>query len=163
MRTPIIHQVEELILSSYESMYRLAFSYVKNEEDAMDIVQESAYKAIKHASALRNPKHLKTWLWRIVINTSIDFIRSRQKDFSSSLSPEPSVEDQYPDFDTINALNILNEQERAVIILRFFEDKKLCDVAKIMGLSPNTVKSTLYRSLKKLKIKLSEGELLYER
>ncbi len=162
MSTSMIPQVEELILTSYESMYRLAYSYVRKEEDAMDIVQESAYKAIKNASTLRNPKHLKTWLWRIVINTSIDFIRNRQEELSGDLPIEPATEDQYPDFDTIEALNILNEQERAVIILRFFEDKKIRDVANIMGQSPNTIKSTLYRSLKKLKIKLSEGELLYE-
>lgn len=162
MSTSMIPQVEELILTSYESMYRLAYSYVRKEEDAMDIVQESAYKAIKNASTLRNPKHLKTWLWRIVINTSIDFIRNRQEELSGDLPVEPATEDQYPDFDTIEALNILNEQERAVIILRFFEDKKIRDVANIMGQSPNTIKSTLYRSLKKLKIKLSEGELLYE-
>ena len=163
MSTPLIPQVEELIMTSYESMYRLAYSYVKNEEDAMDIVQESAYKAIKSASALRNPEHLKTWLWRIVINTSIDFIRTRQEEFTSDLPIEPFTEDRYPDFDTIEALNILNDRERAVVILRFFEDKKIRDVAKIMGQSPNTIKSILYRSLKKLKIKLSEGELLYER
>ena len=48
-------QVEELILSSYEAMYRLAYSYVGNEDDAMDIVQESAYKAIKNAPSISTP------------------------------------------------------------------------------------------------------------
>ena len=50
MHTTIAQQVEELIFDSYESMYRMAYSYVRNEDDAMDIVQESAYKAIKGAS-----------------------------------------------------------------------------------------------------------------
>ena len=162
MNTPIVAQVEELILSSYESMYRLAYSYVRNEDDAMDIVQESAYKAIKNASSISQPNYLKTWLWRIVINTSIDFIRARQNEFSCEEIPESAVEDQYTDFDTMEALNILDERERAVIILRFFEDRKIQEVADILNLNPNTIKSILYRSLNKLKVKLSEGDLSYE-
>ena len=62
MSASFVAQVEELILASYGSMYRLAYSYVKNQDDAMDIVQESAYKAIKAAASLRKPNHLKTWL-----------------------------------------------------------------------------------------------------
>lgn len=44
--------VEAELLSSYDSLYRLAYTYVKNESDAMDIVQESAYKAIRHAECI---------------------------------------------------------------------------------------------------------------
>lgn len=162
MNTPIIAQVEDFILASYESMYRLAYSYVRNENDAMDIVQESAYKAIKSASLLREPEYMKTWLWKIVINTALDLIRKHQYECSCENITEPAVEDHYSDFDTIEALKILNEKERAVIILRFFEDKKIQDIAKILNLNTNTIKSILYRSLKKLKIELTEGELLYE-
>lgn len=163
MSTPIVTQMEELILASYESMYRLAYSYVKHEEDAMDIVQESAYKAIKCASNIRQPKHLKTWLWRIVINTSIDYIRKRQMEISCDPPAETAAWDHYPDFDTIDALSILDEREQAVIILRFFEDRKIQEIAGILEQNPNTIKSILYRSLKKLKARLLEGELLYER
>lgn len=162
MNTPIVAQVEELILSSYESMYRLAYSYVRNEEDAMDIVQESAYKAIKGAAAVHQPKYLKTWLWRIVINTSIDFIRKNQNEVCCEELAEPAAEDHYTDFDTIEALDVLDERERAVIVLRFFEDRKIQDIAAILNMNTNTIKSILYRSLKKLKIKLTEGELIYE-
>jgi len=49
MNTPSLQQkVEDQILDSYEAMYRLAYTYVRNEEDALDIVQESVYKAIKN-------------------------------------------------------------------------------------------------------------------
>ncbi len=162
MNTPIVAQVEDLILSSYESMYRLAYSYVRNEDDAMDIVQESVYKAIKGAPSLKEPEHLKTWLWRIVINTALDFIRKHQYECTCEEIAEPAVEDSYSDFDTMEALKILDERERAVIILRFFEDRKIQDIAKILNLNTNTIKTILYRSLKKLKRKLSEGDLLYE-
>lgn len=162
MNTPIAQQVEELIFDSYESMYRLAYSYVRNEDDAMDIVQESVYKAIKGASAVKEPDYLKTWLFRIVIHTSIDSIRKNKKEVSCQESFEPSAWDTYTDFDTIEALDVLNERERAVIVLHFFEDRTLPEVAKILDLNVNTAKTTLYRSLKKLKIKLTEGDLAYE-
>jgi len=55
MNTPKMQQlVEQELLTSYNSLYRLAFTYVKNESDAMDIVQESAYRAIKNASSLKS-------------------------------------------------------------------------------------------------------------
>lgn len=162
MSTAMIAQVEALILSSYESMYRLAYSYVRNRDDAMDIVQESTYKAIKCAHSVRRPRNLKTWLWRIVINTSIDFLRMSRQEYACQDLPETATEDTYTDFDTIEALDILNEKERAVIVLRFFEDRKLQEIADILGLSSNTVKSLLYRSLKKLKIEFIKGDLQYE-
>lgn len=57
---------------------------------------------------------------------------------------------------------MLDEKERAVIVLRFFEDQKLKDIAGILNENTNTVKTILYRGLKKLKIELTEGEPGYE-
>ena len=57
---------------------------------------------------------------------------------------------------------MLDERERSVIVLRFFEDRKLAEIAKILDLNINTIKSILYRSLYKLRLKLSEGDVAYE-
>ncbi len=154
--------VETELLSSYDSLYRLAYTYVKNESDAMDIVQESAYKAIKHSSSIKNKAYIKTWLWRIVINTSLELLRQKQRELSTCTLEEEGAEDTYLDFDTLDALNILNEKERAVIILRFFEGQKLQEIANALEENISTTKSILYRSLKKLKAKLSEGGLCHE-
>ena len=60
MKYPDISKaVEQEILASYEKLYRLAFSYVKNEQDAMDVVQESVYKAMKNASQIKEKKYIK--------------------------------------------------------------------------------------------------------
>lgn len=155
-------KVEETILDSYEAMYRLAYTYVRNEEDALDIVQESAYKAIKHSASVKQEIYIKTWLWRIVMNTALDFIRKNQKEIAVEAFYEDGREDSYRDFDTIEALEILDEKEKAVVVLRFFEDQKLSEIARILNENTNTVKTILYRSLKKLKLKLTEGELSYE-
>ena len=55
-------QVEQQILADYPSLYRLAFTYVKNPDDAMDVVQESVYKAILGAPKLRSEGAIKSWL-----------------------------------------------------------------------------------------------------
>lgn len=167
MQTDIIQKkVEETVLSSYEAMYRLAYTYVRSEADALDIVQESVYKAIKHASSVKEEAHIKTWLWRIVMNTALDFIRKNSKEVVTDTFYESGQEDSYRDFDTLNALNTLTEQEKTVVVLRFFEEQKLHEIAEILNENTNTVKTILYRSLKKLKLilepKPAEGVQRYE-
>lgn len=163
MNTPKKQQlVEQELLASYESLYRLAYSYVKNESDAMDVVQESAYKAIKNADSLKRKDFIRTWLFRIIINTSLELLRQKQREISSELLQENGSEDLYCDFDTIDALDVLSEKERAVIVLRYFEDRKLQEIADVLEENLSTTKSILYRGLKKLKVKLTEGEFCYE-
>ncbi len=163
MNTPKMQQlVEQELLSSYGSLYRLAFTYVKNESDAMDIVQETAYKAILNAASIQKEAFIKTWLWRIVINTSLEFLRAKQREVCDEFLPEYGKEDVYLDFDTIAALDVLNEKERAVVVLRYFEGRKLQEIADALEENLNTTKSLLYRSLKKLRVELTEGELCHE-
>lgn len=96
------------------------------------------------------------------MNTALDFIRKNQKEVAVEDFYEAGREDSYQDFDTIEALEILDEKEKAVVVLRFFEDQKLSEIGKILNENTNTVKTILYRSLKKLKLKLAEGGLSYE-
>ena len=163
MKTVSLQQkVEDQILDNYEAMYRLAYSYVRNEEDALDIVQESVYKAIKNAGKVQQEAYIRTWIWRIVMNTAVDLIRSRKNETGLEEAGETGKEDTYQDFDTLEALKILEPRDKAVIVLRFFEDQKLEDIARTLQENTNTVKTILYRSLKKLRVELTEGELLYE-
>lgn len=163
MKTVSLQQkVEDQILDNYEAMYRLAYSYVRNEEDALDIVQKSVYKAIKNAGKVQQEAYIRTWIWRIVMNTAVDLIRSRKNETGLEEAGETGKEDTYQDFDTLEALKILEPREKAVIVLRFFEDQKLEDIARTLQENTNTVKTILYRSLKKLRVELTEGELLYE-
>lgn len=150
-------QVEEQILASYEAMYRLAYTYVKNPDEAMDVVQESAYKAISACHKLKDGTAVKSWLFRITVNTALDFLRKRSKETVTDTLPEQGREDVYRDLDTLKALDVLEEKEWTVIVLRFFEDLKLQEIAAVTGDNLNSVKSILYRSLKKLKIQLTKG------
>ena len=97
-------EVEEEILRSYECLYRLAYTYVKNPDDAMDVVQESVYKAIRNASGVRSRGAVKGWLCRIVVNTALDLLRTRSREVPVDQVPETGREDTYQDTDTLRAL-----------------------------------------------------------
>lgn len=153
--------VEESILSSYESMYRIAFTYVKNQEDALDIVQDSACRAIQYADSVKNQKYVQTWLFRIVINCALDFIKRQKKEITID-NPEyyihESTWDSYENLDLKKALDKLNTKEKSIILLRFFEDKKIEEIAEVLKLKENTVKSILYRGVRKLENEMTKGE-----
>ena len=110
------------------------------------------YKNVASTTKLREP--LFPWLCRIVVNTSLDLLRSRTKEQPAEELPETATEDTYEEFDLKEALNHLEPKNRTIIILRYFEDMKLEDIALAVAENVNTVKARLYRSLKKLRIHL---------
>lgn len=147
-------ETEQILTDNYERYYRLAYSYMRNEDDALDVVQESAYRAIRDCRKVRNKDYLSTWIYRIVVNTALDMLRRKKKETTTEELPEIPVEDQYRDLELRTVLNQLDEKSRTIILLRYFEDLKLEDIADIVGDNLNTVKARLYRSLKKLRLNL---------
>ncbi len=147
-------ETEQILTDNYERYYRLAYSYMRNEDDALDVVQESAYRAIRDCRKVRNKDYLSTWIYRIVVNTALDMLRRKKKETTTEELPEIPVEDQYRDLELQTVLNQLDDKSRTIILLRYFEDLKLEDIADIVGDNLNTVKARLYRSLKKLRLNL---------
>ena len=147
-------ETEQILTENYERYYRLAYSYMRNEDDALDVVQESAYRAIRDCRKVRNKDYLSTWIYRIVVNTALDMLRRKKKENLTEELPEIPVEDQYQDLELRTVLNQLDDKSRTIILLRYFEDLKLEDIADIVGDNLNTVKARLYRSLKKLRLNL---------
>ena len=147
-------ETEQILTENYERYYRLAYSYMRNEDDALDVVQESAYRAIRDCRKVRNKDYLSTWIYRIVVNTALDMLRRKKKETTTEELPEIPVEDQNRDLELRTVLNQLDDKSRTIILLRYFEDLKLEDIADIVGDNLNTVKARLYRSLKKLRLNL---------
>lgn len=155
-------QIAECAVRYKENYYRLAYSYAKNADDALDIVQESVYKAFSSMASLRNHDHIKTWFYRIVVNTSLDFLRKQRKSIAVGEDVLASFDfgtvDDYENFDLQEALDNLPDKYRTIVILRYFEDLKIDEIAEILSENTNTVKTRLYKSLEKLRIKLSNYE-----
>ena len=83
----ITAQTEKMLIDQYERLYRLAYSYVHNEADALDVVQESACKAIIQCKKLKDTTKLLPWLCRIVVNTSLDLLRNQIKEQQTARIP----------------------------------------------------------------------------
>jgi len=79
VKNTLEEQISEHVIEFKDRYYRLAYSYVKNSDDALDIVQESIYKAFASLDSLKSPSYIKTWFYKIIVNTSIDFLRKKRK------------------------------------------------------------------------------------
>ena len=146
--------ISEILTTDYAMFYRIAFSYVHNEADAQDIVQESAYKAIYNAGKLKKQEYARTWICKIVINEAISLLRKRTREQTEPMDKELAGKETEDVTDLRDALKKLPPEEKTVIILRFFEEMKLEEIAAVCEENVNTVKSRLYRTLKKLKLDL---------
>lgn len=147
--------VQDALIRHYDKYYRLAFSYVHNEADAMDIVQEGAYKAILKSDSLKNVEFADTWIYRIMINEAFSLLR-KQKETTDIEEAAAVHEDTYENIDLRQAIAKLDPKDRTIVTLRFFEDMRLDEIADIMEENLNTVKSRLYRVMNKLKIVLQD-------
>lgn len=152
----ITNKLIEFIEENQDKLYRIAFSYVKNEDLALDIVQESIEKALRNIKTLKHEEYVKTWFYRILINESLGYIR-RNKNTILCQVEDLKDDIEWNDNITIEGIDLYNnigklkEKLRTVIILRFFEDLKIEEIARITKTSPNTVKSRLYKGLEELK------------
>lgn len=150
--------VTKFIIENREGYYRLAYTYVKNQQDALDIVQEAICKALESQHKLKNPDGIKSWFYKIVVHTALDFLRKSNK---IVLTQDEILEDiggsrsdNYEDTDLMSALDRLSDENKTIVVLRYFEAMKLQDIASIMNIPESTVKTKLYSSLKKLRIEL---------
>ena len=150
----------EYIKDNQEKLYRIAFSYSKNEEAALDIVQEAITKALKNINKLREESYIKTWFYRILINEALQYIRKNKRILTCELEAIENKVDCNADLaeglDIYEYVQNLNEKLKTVIILRFFEDMKISEIARITKTNESTVKSRLYKGLKELKRLIEE-------
>ena len=151
--------IERILLQNYNRYYRLAYSYVHKEADAEDIVQNGAYRALRAGSTLKNIEYAETWVYRIMLNETFRYLKGpRTVSYEAILEEEgnelESTEDTYANMDLQRAMDALPAKDKAIIILRYFEDKKIEEIARIMNENVNTIKSRLYRSMAKLRMDL---------
>jgi len=154
------------IMNRYKlKLTRLAWSVVHNEDDAMDIVQDSFIKIYRKLQSFRGTSKLYTWLYRIVMNHSIDYIRKRPKAVIipvDEMLREPPSKDKstQPDVRLLNeelhqkifeAVDKLPAKQKQVILLREVEDLSYNEIADIIGCSVGTVMSRLFYAREKLR------------
>ncbi|MEI2471380.1 sigma-70 family RNA polymerase sigma factor [Peribacillus frigoritolerans] len=146
-----------------EDIYRMAYVYVKNESDALDVVQEVAYRSFKKIETLKNPEYFKTWLIKIAITCSIDLVRKNKN--VVQLKPEYDECISFEDEDIPLSITLqelldkLNEDEKSIVILKFYEGYSFKEIADLLNMPIGSAKSVLYRALGKLRKQFKEADL----
>ena len=147
----------ELFSAVSDELYRVAFLYVKNREDAKDVVQETAFKCFKNIKHLRQGEYFRTWAVKTAMNCALDMLRKNRRtvsleDFAVPPKTLESPENEVLASVTLDGLmNVLNEREKSVLLLRHMYDLSLPDIAKMLRLPLGTVKTILYRAIAKIK------------
>ena len=144
--------------------YRLAWAILGNEEEAQDATQDALTTAWQRRGSLREQDRLEAWLGRILINKCRDRLRSRGRGRDRVRSLElvalPAVSDgsqSMVDRDELDrALDSLSPDQRIVVVLRFWADLTVDDIADRLGVPSGTVKSRLHHSLNRLRSTLED-------
>lgn len=137
-------------------LYRFALSYVKNESDALDVVQESAIKALKNYHSIKDVNKVKSWLFTIIRNTALTVLNQKKNKYHLSLRDveEPSAEESIEKSESIylkDTLKNLEDWKRELIVMKFFEDLTFEEMASILEMNISTVKSRYYKVINELK------------
>ena len=152
-----------LIKNNKEYLYKMAFLYVKDEQDALEVIHETVYRAFLNIEKLKKAKFFSTWITRILINVSIDFLKKKGKnemlDESTPIRKEKCEISTEEKLDLYNAIDLLNDNYKTVIIMMYFNDMKIKDISKVMEIPENTVKTYLRRAKQALGEVLKEGYL----
>ena len=154
-----------LIEMRREHLYRLAYCYVKNQQDALDIVGESVYRGLLHLHSLREREKFCPWMDRIVVHTALDRLRKErhlEPWDEEAVSQVPAAEKDLSveeELDLYGALDLLPPEERTYIILRFFEEYSFREMGEILGKPESTIKSRMARILNQLRRQLETREV----
>lgn len=141
----------------------MAYLYVKNKNDALDVVQEVAYRSFKNLGSLKNPQFFKTWLIKIAITCAINALKQKKK--VVQLKPEyeqwiDSKEEDIPlSLSLQELLDTLNEEEKSVVLLKFYNDYTFKEISELLHIPLGTAKSVLYRALGKLRKQTKEANI----
>ncbi|WMI81030.1 sigma-70 family RNA polymerase sigma factor [Anaerotignum sp. MB30-C6] len=145
-----------------DQAFRFAFTYTKNQQDAEDVVSESVIKALRSIHKLKNTQYLKTWFYKIIINTALTQLEKNKKvvvtDYET-LDDLQSISDDYSNISFTQMIQHLDENYRVIIVLRFFERLQIKEISQLLDLNENTVKTRLYRALELLKIDMEEVDV----
>ena len=144
----------EYVRANEAGLYRIAYSYVKDEETALDMVQDAIEKAIKKIYTLKHKEYVKTWFYRILVNRCMDNLKRRSVRQEICLEDYLINEEDKEYIDIYRSIDKLKPKFRTVIVLRYFENMKLEEIAQITDTNVSTVKTRLYKALKDLKTEL---------
>jgi RNA polymerase sigma factor (sigma-70 family) len=146
-----------------DKAYNLAFRICGNHEEAEELAQDSFLKAYRSLTGFKMKSSFATWLYRIVYNTTISHVRIKKKgvlsledfpadatDFISGSTNEEEAEKEYRSSLVNFALQKINEEERALVSLYYYDEMTTDEIADVTGLSKSNIKVKLFRARQKM-------------
>jgi RNA polymerase sigma factor (sigma-70 family) len=154
------HAFGVLVKQYSEKLYWQIRRIVLDHDDANDVMQNTFLKAWNNIDSFRNDSKLFTWLMRIAINESLDFVRKKSKLISIDITENIAVAakllaDKYFDGDEIQAqlqqaINTLPDVQRAVFNMRYYDEMKYSEMSRILNTSEGALKASYHIAVKKI-------------
>ena len=164
---------DEIYFEHHKMVFNLALHYVQNIEDAEEITQDVFVKVFDNLNTFKKQSSLKTWIYRMTINQSLDFIKAKKAQKRNFLSSLFSINDSNFKFQPSNfnhpgieleqkeacqkifeAINQLSDNQKTALILLKIEDKSQAETAEIMNLNVKALESLFQRAKNNLEILL---------
>nr|WP_106778988.1 sigma-70 family RNA polymerase sigma factor [Lysinibacillus timonensis] len=136
--------------------YRIAYSYLRNEHDALEAIQEFTYRSIKKIHTVKHPEFLSTWLIRILLNVCHDMKRKLNR-VELKKEIEMGETQNTIHLELSEAISKLSIDQQQLIYLKYYKDLKNEEIAETIQIPEGTVKSRLHTTLKKLRSLFGEG------
>lgn len=149
----------QLVSLHKRKLYSIAYSYLRNEADALDALQDTVCKAWLKKAALKDRDAFLPWMTRILINNCIDELKRKRRML-------PPLQDTYEGthemvsiykMDLEVALARLKPKYRHVLTLKYYHDMTLSDIAVILDRPEGTVKTWLHQALKQVRKQMNKG------
>lgn len=142
----------ELMDRNSLAMYKVARAILNNDEDAADAIQDTVLSCFEKLDTLEKPEYFKTWMTRILINKCNGILRHHRREHLPGNLPEPSRPDMsLAEFEFKEMLNLMDEKYRLVVVFYYMEGLKIPEIAALLELNSNTVKTRLARAREQLR------------
>jgi RNA polymerase sigma factor (sigma-70 family) len=155
---------KQAILEYRERIFLVILRFIKNRDDAKDLTQEAFIRAYRSKESFRGDSGIYTWLYKIAINLAINFKGRNMISSFSSIDDVPEISGRDNPSDSIlntelarkmeAALGTLPTRQKAVFILRYYEEKPHAEIAGLLGISEGAVKAHYHQAIKKLRNEL---------
>lgn len=139
-----------------EALLRAALAFLKDEDAAIEALQEVTYRAYKKIHTIKEPAYLKTWLTRIMINYCQDQVKRKNRIISDKQLYDVSVHQNQSLIELKEALGMLSCEDQQLIYLKYFQNTKIKEIAAMENIPEGTVKSRLHKVLKTLRLYFKE-------
>lgn len=142
----------ELMDQNMLAMYKVARAILNSDDDAADAIQDTILSCFEKLHTLRNQKYFKTWMTRILINHCNHILRHRRREDLPGEIPEIMRQDMsFAEFEFQEMLRLVDEKCRLVLVLYYQEGFKIPEIAELLEMNKNTVKTRLARAREQIR------------